>query len=478
MSTTAFHSLNDLPNAKAARRLSVAGTVCAAAIAGVVLALLITNGMGRLAVAAGVLALIGGAAMLRPPLAIVLTLGFLIVLGEARRALIPWMGWSGQDPLLMVAPAVAVLLVAGAVLHGEARLSTPLARWTALLMGVMVLQMFNPLQGGLAVGVAGALFYMVPLCWYWIGRAHASAELLDTLLYRVAVPLAAVAAVMGIYQAYYGLLPHQAAWVALGGYEALSLSGTVRPFSIFPSAAEYTHFLGVGMVLIWAAWLRRQRVVLVLLMPLLGWGILLGGTRTVVVTTLLAMTVLWAVQGRSRRVWLPRLGLAALLAVGGLALSLSNVETTSDGSASAAAMQHQVAGLRNPLDRQHSTAGTHLSLFIGGITEGFRQPLGYGLGATTIAAGKFGGNVRGTERDLSNLFVALGLGGILYAAVIALVFLRAVQLWTRTRHVLVLAMLGALIAELFLWLYGGHYAIVTLLWLGIGMMDRFAEEGS
>jgi hypothetical protein len=477
MRTSSFHALDRTADPAAAQRLRAVGIMGAAMVAGVVLALLISHGFGRVAVAGGVLALIVGAAALRPPLAIALTVGFLILLGEIRRLLIPWMGWSGQDPLLMVAPAVAVLLVSVAVLRGEARLSTPLARWIAMLMAVMLLQMFNPLQGGLAVGVAGALFYMIPLCWYWVGRANASADLLDGVLYRVAVPLAAVAAVMGIYQAYYGLLPHQAAWVTLGGYEALSLSGTVRPFSIFPSAAEYTHFLGVGMVLIWAAWLRRQRVALVLLLPLLGWGILLAGTRTVVVTTLLAMTVLWAVQGRTRAVWLPRLGLAAVLAIGGVALSLGSAENTGEGAA-AVALQHQMSGLRNPLDAEHSTARTHLSLFTGGIQEGFRQPLGYGLGATTIAAGKFGGDIRGTERDLSNLFVALGLGGILYAVVIGLVLIRAVRLWTRTRHVLVLGMLGALVAELFLWLYGGHYAIVTLLWLGIGMMDRFVEEGS
>lgn len=425
---------------------------------------------GRLAVMLSLLAVLLSLIKLQPALGIVLTLSYLAVLGDVRRGLIPLVGWSGRDPLLLIGPAVVVLLLVMPLIKGRLRLDTGLTRWVAALMAVMVMQMFNPKQGGLAVGVAGALFYIVPLLWFWVGEAYASVALLKTKLYSVVIPLAAAAAALGIYQALVGLLPYQQAWVDAAGYAALSIGGQTRSFSFFTSAAEYTHYMGVAFVLIWCGMLTRYRTAYVLLLPLLGWGIMLAGTRTVVVLVLFACAVMWAVQGRSRSVWLPRLGLALVLGVGGLILSLSQVGGSELGGSAGVALQHQVQGLTNP---ENSTAGTHLSMFVDGIRQGIAVPLGYGLGATTDAAAQFGGFSRGTERDLSNLFVSLGVvGGILYAVIIVLVYARAVRFWVRSRSAISLGVLGLLTVELGLWLYGSHYAITALIWFGIGSMDR------
>lgn len=458
----------------ATRRLSTAALGMLALGVGVLAAVLLGEGLGRFVVAATLFGVMAGTAFVRPAAGAVMVVGYLMVLGELRRLLIPFLGWSGQDPLLLVAPGVLAVLLAGVLLRGRVRLDTPMAKLVLVLSAVMVLQMFNPRQGGLAVGVAGALFYLIPISWYWVGRAYASPRALDGMLYGVVVPLATVAAVMGLYQTYFGLLPHQAAWVTLGGYEALSLGGHIRAFSIFPSAAEYAHVVGVAVVLIWAALLRRSRPVLAVLLPILGWALFVAGTRTIVVMVLLACAALWAAQGTSWATWVPRFALAIALAVIGLGWVLSGIGG-GEGTASVA-MQHQAEGLRNPFDAEHSTAGTHLGLFVGGIAEGFRNPLGHGLGATTNAAGAFGVAGLGTERDLSNLFVSLGLGGLLYAGLIGLVLWRAVRLWVATRHRLALALLGLLGVQLFLWLYGGHYALVTILWLSIGMVDAFHRD--
>lgn len=450
-----------------ARRTSKTLVVAAFVGGGALLGLLAVE-QGRLAVSLTLLFLFGSLVRLQPALAIITGLSYLAIMGDVRRALIPLLGWSGKDPLLLVGPVVVVVLLVGPLARGRLQLDTQLSRWVAGLMVIMVLQMFNPKQGGLAVGVAGALFYVVPLLWFWVGRAYGSAELLKVKLYRVTVPIAVAGCLLGLYQAFVGLLPYQQAWVDVAGYRALNVGGYTRAFSFFTSAAEYTHYMGVAFVVIWAGFLSRYRPSYAILLPLLGGGILLAGTRTVVILTLLSCTVLWAIQGRSISAWLPRLAVGAVIGATGL-LGVLPFLSGGDGSAGAA-IDHQVAGFT---DVENSTLSTHTGLFVGGILRGFRAPLGHGLGATTNAASQFGGEALGTERDLSNMFVSLGvIGGLVYAVLIGLVLWRTALLWRDTRGVASLALMGILVVELGLWLYGSHYAITALIWFCIGSMDR------
>src|SRR5205823_6330019 len=112
------------------------------------------------------------------------------------------------DPVLLVGPAVALLLFALALVKGRLSRDSKLSRWVAVLMVIMVLQIFNPLQGGLAVGLAGALFYLVPLLWFWIGQSWGSAIFTEKVLFRVVIPVAVAGSLLGLYQAFFGLLSY------------------------------------------------------------------------------------------------------------------------------------------------------------------------------------------------------------------------------------------------------------------------------
>jgi len=48
---------------------------------------------------------------------------------------------------------------------------TPLAMSVSILGLIYILEIFNPLQGGLTVGLTGALFVLVPVTWFYFGRA-------------------------------------------------------------------------------------------------------------------------------------------------------------------------------------------------------------------------------------------------------------------------------------------------------------------
>jgi hypothetical protein len=152
--------------------------------------------------------------------------------------------------------------------------------------------------------------------------------------------------------------------------------------------------------------------------------------------------------------------------------SLSHVsEEGSDDARIRPLVQHQVEGLSDPFG-ERSTAKGHVSMVWDGIRTGLKAPWGHGLGATTGAAGKFGGNTLGTEADVSDMFVSLGLiGGILYACIVWRALRMAVTLWQSTRSPLVLMTTGILLQQLLSWMNTGQYATVMFDWVAIGTLD-------
>jgi hypothetical protein len=112
-------------------------------------------------------------------------------------------------------------------------------------------------------------------------------------------------------------------------------------------------------------------------------------------------------------------------------------------------------------------------MMVYGVVNGFRNPLGGGLGSTTKAASKFGGGSKSAEVDFSNVFLATGvIGGGLYVVVIFLAVRVAVRYWHFTRSLLALALIAVLTATFRKWLLGGQYAIASLVWICIGALDQ------
>lgn len=231
-----------------------------------------------------------------PGAGVTLTLVFLSLLGGVRRWIIPALGWTSTDPLLLVGPIIVMGHLLNLLLTRRLPCDTRLARTLLWLLTLMFLQVFNPLQGGIGVGLAGMLFTIVPVLWYYYGRTLGSEATLRRLLMG-AVVVALLAALYGLHQTYFGLLPSEKQWVELNkaNYNALYISeSAIRAFSFFTSAQEYVQFLSVGVVVLWAAFLRGARHAL-LPIPLLAIMIFLSSIRGAVVMTLLTCVVLWTI---------------------------------------------------------------------------------------------------------------------------------------------------------------------------------------
>lgn len=408
------------------------------------------------------------------PTGIVTTLAYLIFMGDYRRYAGFLQGYPSSDPLLLVGPIAVFFLSALVFVDGKAKRVSTLGALVVVFSLLMAAEVFNPEQGGVAVGFAGALFYFIPMLWFWIGRAYGTTALTEQLSRRLIIPAAVCTAVLGTYQAFYGLLPFEAAWARekADAFGALFVSQGVRPFGFFTSPAEHVRFLLIASVITVAYWLRSRSLVIVIL-PLLFAAMFLGSSRGPVVMFTLTSVVLWAVMSRSSALWVPRAVLAAVIAGSALAAGLIGLQQAHLDSRIEALVTHQVEGLLNPADTEKSTAVGHVALATDGLMQGVTSPAGKGLGATTIGASKFGSGAYSAEVDLANMFYSLGiLGGMLYLAVIVAAIVAAVSLWKTRRDAVALAMLGTVLCTLSAWLLGGEYAIDAIVWFMLGAIDR------
>ena len=127
----------------------------------------------------------------------------------------------------------------------------------------------------------------------------------------------------------------------------------------------------------------------------------------------------------------------------------------------------------NPTGEGSSLSG-HLAETRKGMASAFKRPLGYGVGAATLAAGKFNTQraARGTEFDPGNAGTSLGIVGLLlYPTMVILAFRAAYRVAMRRRDLISLFCLGAMSVDLMQWMNGDLYSVTWLVWLFIGWAE-------
>jgi len=413
-----------------------------------------------------------------PGTAATLTLLFLPFLALIRRLLISDSGWSSFDPLLLVGPLMAVVLVHRLVI-AERRPLAPdrTSMLVVALIALSVAEVFNPLGGGASIGAVGLMFLTAPLLWFFVGREVGSETRLRGLFTAVVV-IAVPIGIYGLLQGESGMPSWDRAWLALNtSYQALNV-GTVaiRPFATFSSFSEYSRWLAVAMVIA-VAFAMHRRPRLLWALPLVVPALVLSAVRESAVLGLLGLIAMAGLRtrraGRGMAIVLVSI---ALLLIGGKVFGSALTGTASQSGN--ALLAHQVAGLVNPTSTNESTStlGVHWKLAVSGIAQGFTRPLGQGPGAVNIASQQLTGSSQpttSTEIDVSDAFVALGLvGGCLFLALLWTAFRRVARNYATRPSAVGLAAFGILVAELGQWLSGGDYALTPLLWFVLGWATR------
>jgi hypothetical protein len=453
--------------------------VCIAVVGGALIAVMLNVGLTQLTATIFIMVLLVFLALIKPQVAILSACVFLAVMGDLRRLLIQDVSAS-LDPVLLIGPAVAVLLTSIAYFTGRLNLTSRTSKLVRALLIVMFLQIFNPLQGGLAVGIAGTMFYLIPVLWFWIGQAWGSEALLGRLLCWIVVPVGAAASIMGIHQAFYGFYPFELDALHRLGFYQTKISGTeLRPWGFFTSTSEYTAYLAIGIVIPIALLFAGRFRMALLIVPLLAFAAFVSGVRGPVVAVLMTMVLLWATLSQSIGAWSIRLVIAAAVFLSGLVWMLNEVQEMDLSPQVSSLVQHQTDGLLNIQDQKKSTGTGHLEMVVEGIFHGIANPLGTGLGSTTLAAGKFGASGGSTEMDISDAFESLGIvGGFIYIALVVSVLAGTTREWRRTRSPVTFAVLAILFVMFGRWMNGGQYATAALCWFCIGGMDRVIQRSA
>ncbi|WEK54931.1 MAG: hypothetical protein P0Y55_02275 [Candidatus Cohnella colombiensis] len=424
----------------------------------------------RLLLASAFILILMSFSLRKPQISLYMLLFFLPMLGFIRRTLIPVAGWNSLDPLVLVSPAIAFLLVfhwfyLTYIRRTAAVTYTPLFRMIVWMLIVDCIQIFNPAQGSLFTGFAGVLFYIVPMCYYFVGREYLDAKRMKFILATV-YSIGLLVALYGYKQYYFGYYSFEEMWVEISGYTALKVYNIMRPISSFSSASEYAFYLAIAIVIGWVYVLRSKgglKIVGLLGTVFLYSALFVESARGAIVTVTLALVVISILHARklSNKI---AITIIASLVLTGLFIGMSKLNTTND------LIYHSVIGLTDPLGEQSTTIG-HVDRMFEGFIKGFSSPLGHGLGSTTIAAGKFNSASVSSEVDLSNQFIATGfVGGILYLISMIIILKLAIQ--HARRSAIHLTILGVLIAQAGQWLNGGHYSTVVLIWLLIGFLDK------
>jgi hypothetical protein len=416
-------------------------------------------------------------ALLNPRSCIALTLPFLAVQGDIRRIVSIGMA-AGSDPIVLVGPCIVVLLTIIALLQNRLTRQTPVSRLVAILLVIMGIQSLNPLQDSLKIGLLGILCYMVPMCWFWVGQSWGTSRFAERLLFYVILPISVAAALFGLMQVFRGRPEYQEVWMRWRAGGRIQMGGdATRPFGFFTSVSEFTKYLSIGIALCASSLIAGRIRPILLALPVLAVALFLASARGPIVIVTGVVIFLFAMRSESRSGWVARTVIGGVCIIGGLVWTLTHVDEMEVDPNLEFVIKHQTEGLLNPLDSEKSTAVGHAGMALGGFAEGFRNPLGRGLGMATHVTGTYGGQVVGAEVDLSNIFVCLGLvGGIAYALLYYRVFATTISCWKRTRSGLILALAAILMVLTMNWLNTGEYSTISLAWFCMGVLDRQSSE--
>jgi hypothetical protein len=432
--------------------------------------LIVAGGPGiRLMLALAVALLLITIALSRPVLGIAATFAYLVFLAAFRRLLIAPAGWISADPLLLVGPLVAlVLIVKLFVLERRPWAPDLISKLVLAVLVLTCLEVANPAGGGVVAGLAGLLFMAVPMLWFFVGREVLSDRALERLLAFVVV-LSSVVACYGLWQTQVSEPRWDTEWLNVtGGYTALNVGTELRAFGPFSSSSEYALFLGAALAVAFA-FVLRGRLWAAVPIPLLAVALFLSSARGALVTAALAVVVLVGLRtGRAltaAAVTLSAIGLALL------ALHFASPTLSKEGGSSSALVSHEIGGITEPLNPNSSTLLVHVALVVQGVESSVSHPLGQGTAVTNNAAGvnpnTLNTETQATEVDISNAFVALGAAGALYLLLVLVILGSAARSYLRGRTEL-FPVIALLVVGLGQWLIGGDYALSPLAWLLIG----------
>jgi hypothetical protein len=410
--------------------------------------------------------------------------------GLIRRAQYLFVSYASQDPIHVLTPIVTLL--AFVLLLRSRRLeifsSTPLALAVSVLGLIYLVEIFNPLQGGLFVGLAGALFMLVPLIWFYFGQS-VNEEFITKVL-RVVVVLGVLTSLYGVYQLVFGYPGFEQYWLDnTDFYDSINVGHVRRALATFSSAEEWGRYAEIGAIAAFgfAAGVKRimQRAGWLLCGIALMGAVLLTGQRTAVFGLMIGIGTLVMLGATTFSRAFMRLGLILLPVV--LVVAFVSPPTDEemwskgDNETVSTLLSHTQRGTLKPAGEESFQVRLENWGYLLTKVIPYR-PLGAGLGAGSLGEVRFQSESDLPAIDSFILVVAIACG-IPGALLFAWILGRATWLSiitarqapadgsnTATRRI-VAAIMPALILNSIFGLTFTLYSVAPLAWLFIGWIS-------
>lgn len=418
---------------------------------------------------------------------IIAVLIFLPLMAFLRRAVYFMSPYAKYDPIHLIAPALVLFIFVGMLLFHRERLSQTfksnnLAKYVMVLLGLFVLQIFNPLQGGLLVGLGGAFYYVIPIVWFFVALCYANNQLIRKLMIAIVI-IGIITGAYGLCQMTFGFLPFEKYWIETGGFASLHVGRFIRAFSTFSSPEEYSRYLQIAGVIAFGYFLKRKNLSWLLIFSFIGISTIMTGARSSVfglAFSVLVLLVIWKAKD-IRRAFIRLVLLASAFAVimSFVPLPISDFDYRSQSIFYTMA-GHTARGFFNPVGER--TFQSRLNLWKRLLTEVVpKNPVGYGLGSTSIAAQKFGSWGFGTESYIFALFVNSGVvGGLLFLIITFIALKKGIRLYLRreTDKALSATTLSIIAGLALNNLFGNSFTLYSIAPIGWLLMGWIAREES
>jgi hypothetical protein len=414
--------------------------------------------------------------------------------GFLRRVQYLFLPYTQADPIHVVTPIVTIFALA--ILLRRRRFAifseTPLAGVVSILAAIYFLEIFNPLQGGLFVGLSGALLMLVPVSWFYFGQVVS--QKFVTVSFKIIVVLAMLTSLHGLYQLTFGYPRFEQYWLDhVEFYDAIAVGHTTRALATFSSAEEWGRYVVLGALIAFGFGFGAKR-----LRHRLGWFLCGGslsavllviGQRTANFGLILGFMILVLLGARSVQGVAGRLILMLLpvflVAVLVKPPSSDDMWDKDETQTMAAVLSHTQRGTLQPGSEE--SLFVRLKIWQDLITDVIPfRPLGAGLGAGSLSESKFSDGPRLPNSDNFVLVVAVACGfpaALLFVWILGrsslLAFRAARRSLPQTSEAtitrIVAALMPVFVLNSFFGLTFTLYAVAPIAWLLIGWVS--AEAG-
>ena len=429
------------------------------------------------------------------PLMVSLEAGLLAIMifepfrGFLRRAQYILVPYSQTEPIHLLVP-IATLCAFTIVLFRhklETIRLTPLAGWTTALAAICFVQIFNPLQGGFFIGFTGALFYLVPMAWFYFGQS-VKEEFVPKLL-RVIVVLGLITSLYGVYQLIFGYPFFEKYWIDNTDlYSSIAVDKIQRALATFNNSEEWGRYIQIGCTIAIGLGMSRaeknKRILWFAAAALLFVMIAFTGQRTSIFGVILSGAILFLTGAKS----LPNAVARLMLMLAPVVLIIALSKSMSDDAGAdldendrvGTMLNHTTKGTVNPTGE--GSLGARFDTWTNVITHDLpSNPVGTGLGSTTLAASR---ERIDDDVPIDNHFLSLAISaGVPAALLLIFILVRATVFcfrgWRRSEPGtseenlwrIMLALMAAFILNNFFGTSFTIYSVAPIGWLLVGYIS-------